>query len=120
MNIDGSNLTQITRGNHPFYAFNADWSPDGRQILFQTERHNGQGDIYIINSDGTNERPIIVDSSPETLATWSPSGQQIIFNSERDGFRQMYIANIDGSGVQKLEPLSVSSTNFFGIRDWKV
>lgn len=117
MNPDGSELTQITDGDHPFFAYNADWSPDGTQFLFISERDD-QPDVYAMNVDGSNERLVVGHPAPETIATWSPDGTQILFNSERDGFRQMYIAFADGSAPQKLAPLSIDEDNYFGVRDW--
>ncbi len=40
------------------------WSPDGSQIAFLTDR-NGLWEIWIMNADGSNQRPLI---SAETLA----------------------------------------------------
>ena len=56
MNIDGSSQHRIT---HNEVRDNlAAWSPDGTQIAFSTYRHGekDKADIYIINSDGSNER----------------------------------------------------------------
>ena len=117
VDVDGENLTQLTDGDHPFFAYNAEWSPDGTEFLFVSER-NGQADIYTMNIDGSGETPVVTDPAPDTIATWSPDGTRILFNSEREGFRQMYIAFRDGTGVQRLEPLSIDEDNFFGIRDW--
>ncbi|MEM6273615.1 MAG: hypothetical protein AAF735_00110 [Myxococcota bacterium] len=118
VDVDGENLSQVTEGDHPFFAFNAEWSPDGTQFLIVSERNNDQGDIYVIDIDGTNETLIVGDATPDTLATWSPDGTQILFNSNRLGYRQMFIAFSDGTGVQPLEPLSTDENSFFGIRDW--
>ena len=116
---DGRELEQITTGEHPFFAYNVEWSPDGTQILFLTER-NGTVDIYTMNADGSNEQVVLNDVG-HTVANWSPDATRIIFNSERpeaSSFRQMYIGYIDGTGVQPLEPLSVDEGNYFGVRDW--
>ena len=117
MNPDGTGLTQLTDGDHPFFAYNADWSPDGAEILFISER-GGQPDVYVMDADGSDARPVVEDPAPETIATWSPDGTRILFNSERDGYRQMYIAFADGSGQRKLAPLSTDEDDFFGVRDW--
>ncbi len=34
------------------------WSPDGSQIAFLTDR-NGQWEIWVMNTDGSNERPLV-------------------------------------------------------------
>lgn len=52
---DGSELTQITEYEGPggTGAFGQSWSPDGTQIAFGLVRPNGNGDVHIMNPDGT-------------------------------------------------------------------
>lgn len=38
--------------------FRPEWSPDGSQIIFVSDR-NGGNDLYIMNADGTNQRPLL-------------------------------------------------------------
>jgi len=40
------------------------WSPDGNYIIFTTTR-NGKEDIYIMNKDGSNQRPVVNGSDAE-------------------------------------------------------
>ena len=58
----------------------AAWSPDGSKIAFERS-----SDLWVMNSDGTNQtrltNNVIIDSNP----TWSPDGSQLAFVSERDG-----------------------------------
>ncbi len=119
LSVDGRELEQLTNGDHRFFAYNVEWSPDGTQILFLTER-DGTVDIYTMNADGSNEQLVLSDVG-HTVANWSPDATRMIFNSNRPeagDFRQMFIAHIDGTGVQPLEPLSVDEGNYFGVRDW--
>ncbi|MEM7736392.1 MAG: hypothetical protein AAF267_11435 [Deinococcota bacterium] len=119
LGTDDGELEQITSGAHRFFAYNVEWSPDGSQILFLTER-DGTVDIYTMAADGSNEQLVLSDVG-HTVANWSPDATQMVFNSNRSeagDFRQMFISNIDGSGVQPLEPLSVDEGNYFGVRDW--
>jgi TolB protein len=50
MNADGTGVTQLTSGN--FTDDDPVWSPDGRQIAFQSTR-DGHEEVYVINADGT-------------------------------------------------------------------
>lgn len=116
---DGETLSQLTDGEHRFFAYNVEWSPDGAQILFLTERDD-QVDIYTMDADGSNPQLVLSDTG-HTVANWSPDATQMIFNSlqsEENPVRQMFIANIDGSDVQMLAPLSIDEGNYFGVRDW--
>jgi dipeptidyl aminopeptidase/acylaminoacyl peptidase len=53
-------LEQMANGQMPQSWNNAApaWSPDGSQIAFLTDR-SGQWEIWIMNSDGSNQRPLV-------------------------------------------------------------
>jgi len=59
MNIDGSNLTNLT--NNSYYDHLPEFSPDGSKIVFTSSR-DGNSEIYIMNSDGSNQ--INLSNSP--------------------------------------------------------
>lgn len=67
---DGTQLTQIT--HFPFTKrrlFSASFSPDGQQIVFGKADSKGRGDVWIMNADGSNPRPVLTvkpwDSGPD-------------------------------------------------------
>ncbi|MGH7926518.1 MAG: TolB family protein, partial [Candidatus Binatia bacterium] len=64
MESDGSGVTQIT--SMSFNAGNASWSPDSRQLVFDT------GPIRIINDDGTGLVSITQGGAEYDYPTWSP------------------------------------------------
>jgi hypothetical protein len=72
-------------------------SPDGKQIAFASNR-NGQGDIYVINIDGSGERRITTDSSDDGAPTWAANGFEIAFDSNRDGDYEIYRTTLDYPG----------------------
>lgn len=96
MNTDGSDQENIT--DHPEGDFLADWSPDGSQIAFDTNRSIGTA-IFIMDRDGGNVRPLVNVPSHNVLPSWSPDGNRIVFDSTRDGNREIYIINVNGSGL---------------------
>ena len=52
--IDGGKLRQITSWDmHPG---DADWSPDGKSIVFEADLVNGRGDAWVIRPDGKGLR----------------------------------------------------------------
>src|SRR6266702_6728071 len=53
MNADGSGLRNLTR--HAGSDMSPSWSPDGRQIVFQTDRDDNQ-EISVMNADGSGLR----------------------------------------------------------------
>jgi Tol biopolymer transport system component len=54
-----------------------------------------------MNADGSGMFPV-TDYHPFSPPSWSPNGQRIAFSSDHDGDWQIYVANVDGSGVTPL------------------
>ena len=77
------------------------WSPDGRKIVFVSDR-DGNLEIYVMNADGSGQRNLTrhpgYDSDPE----WSPDGRKIAFATKREGNFEIYVMNADGSGQHNL------------------
>lgn len=77
------------------------WSPDGTKIAFTSNR-DGAGDIYVMDSDGSNVKRLTKTPGQNSSPTWSPDGSKIVFDSGRDGNREIYIMNTDGSDQTRL------------------
>jgi Tol biopolymer transport system component len=66
------------------------WSPDGGRIAFTcpgTERNPGQapnGDLCVVNADGSGFRRLIASPAAESDAAWSPDGKRIAFTVGAD------------------------------------
>ena len=79
------------------------WSPDGKQIAFQTNR-NGNFDIYTINTDGTNLTQITADRAPELGPQWSPDGQSIVYARQeyQNNVYRIWVMDADGGNQRRL------------------
>jgi len=73
------------------------WSPDGAQIAFSRD-----GDVWVMNADGSDQRQLTTDPSNDSFTDWSPDGKQIVFCSERDGNWEVYVMAADGTDQQRL------------------
>ena len=78
----------------------ADWSPDGRWILFTRFKLDGTGaDVFVVGADGSGERRLTLRGGENVAAAWSPDGKRVLFTSDRTGRQQLWIAAADGSGA---------------------
>ncbi len=83
------------------YYYNPDWSPDGREIAFESTR-DGHSAIYVVRADGTGLRKLTSGEANDEQPRWSPDGKSIVFISQRDKHLQLYVMNADGSRQRRL------------------
>ena len=54
------------------------FSPDGRQVVFESDR-SGSQQVYIMNADGSNQHRISFFGGRAATPEWSPRGDLIAF-----------------------------------------
>jgi Tol biopolymer transport system component len=70
----------------------ADWSPDGRKILFTRYDSDRPGSsVYVVNVDGTGLRKL----ARGLAGTWSPDGTRIVYTTDFPG--RVSVMRSDGS-----------------------
>ncbi len=82
MDADSSSVRQLTRHDAPDMV--PAWSPDGREIAFNSAR-SGNNDIWVIPAEGGEPRQLTDDPSVDWIPRWSPDGEWIYFSSTRSG-----------------------------------
>ncbi len=61
-------------------------------------------DIYGIQADGSDPRPLVAGPTRDMQVTWSPDGRQLAFITlEGDGTRSLSVINVDGSGRRRID-----------------
>jgi Tol biopolymer transport system component len=112
MNSDGTGVRRLTRTDGDI---DPSWSPDGRQVAYTRATTLAGCDfdpacaqIWIVDADGVNARPLTPPAARSEAPDWSPDGKRIVFqqwNVPYDydpGSIDIYVMNVDGSGVRQL------------------
>lgn len=107
MDTDGRNQRRLTdhsaRDGHPAF------SPDGQQIVFESDRDGGC-EIYVMDADGKNIKRLTNNKFTDKDPSWSPDGKNIVFRSRRkgdEGFR-IYIMDANGENQVRLTENSIA------------
>jgi Tol biopolymer transport system component len=87
--------TQLT--NDPAWDGVPAISPDGTRILFESKREDPEGDIYVMNTDGSGVTNLTRHPGADERPSWSPDGSRILFVSGRTGNLDVFVMKADGS-----------------------
>ena len=114
INLDGTRLRRITPwATHPG---DADWSPDGKRIVFETifEWPDRAASVWVVDADGGHlkqltldavqltdpDQPFLFEGSYDPV--WAPDGRRILFSHDEygpeDGSSGLQTMKPDGSG----------------------
>jgi TolB protein len=86
------------------------WSPDGKTLAYAGQR-NGEFDIYVISTEGGEEKQLTTAKGLDDGPEYSPDGKYIYFNSERSG--SMHIWRMDADGSSQEQVTSDEFNNWF-------
>lgn len=88
-------------------------SPDGKLVVFtRWTPASNEHQIWVMDRDGNH--PSRVFSGTGWDPTWSPDGNRILFASDMDGSNQLYVVNLDGTGLAEITELPALR----GRSDW--
>ncbi len=104
----------------------ADWSPDGRRLVFDSWDRNGPAGVarpWILTVDTAtgrlvDKRPLALprDVNGTLLASWSPAGEEIALVAREAGDRQaLWVVSVDGRSSRKITRFENPT---YGGLDW--
>jgi Tol biopolymer transport system component/DNA-binding winged helix-turn-helix (wHTH) protein len=71
------------------------WSPDGKSLAYSMN-----GDLYVMQSDGTGNRKLAAVGGSPVALSWSPDGSKIRLSKDN----RLWELSSDGSGLRPLLP----------------
>lgn len=77
------------------------FSPDGKQIVFSSNRDNDY-EIYLMDWDGSNQVRVTYSPGIDRHPVFSPDCKLIAFTSNRDGNYEIYVMGRDGSNPRRI------------------
>lgn len=81
----------------------ARYSPDMKKIVYLKGVKKTQNDeVFIMNSDGTNDTNITNSAAAEGWPVWTPDGKNIIFSSTPPGNFCLYKMDKEGNNLERL------------------
>ena len=89
--FDGPGTKPRRLTTDPGLDYNGAFSPDGRWVVFTSER-SGSPDLYVLDLHGSAPaRPLITGPAMEDAADISPDGRRLLFVSTRSGNADVFV-----------------------------
>jgi len=82
-------------------------SPDGAKVVFVRNfndimKDRKRSNLWIINSDGSDLRPLTSGNENDNSPQWSPDGKRLLYVSSGDGSSQIYVRWMDSGQTAKV------------------
>jgi TolB protein len=103
MDRDGGGERRVVSGS----GWDPTWSPDGKRILFASDR-SGRNQLWAVNLDGTALEQISDLPAIRGRSDWSPLNQIVTYSGEPWN-RELYLMAADGSDTRQLTPAGGNS-----------
>lgn len=100
-------------------------SPDGTQVVYRRDAKDIMTDgtrsqLWMVNFDGTNNRPLTDGLKNDYHPHWSPDGKQLVYTSNRNGRPQLFLRWMDSGIENQLTHLTSTPSNVKWSPDGKM
>jgi TolB protein len=99
MDLRSRSVTRLT--NSAAIDTGASYSPDGSQIVFESDR-GGKQQLYVMSAGGSEPNRISFGDGAYSTPVWSPRGDLIAFTKQSGGQFSIGVMKTDGSGERIL------------------
>ena len=91
--MNGGEIQELVPAdNHIHYP--GSWTPNGRSLVYQRfESYPGKSDVWIVDLDSMERRPLLATPAHEISPQVSPDGRWIAFTSDETGREEVYVAS---------------------------
>lgn len=101
MDLNGANQRRVT--NRQGYEMTPAFSPDGIHLAFAGDRDGHGLDVLVLDLQNPNEERIVAARRfQDSFATFSRDARRLAFVATGDGNPEIYVMNVDGSGLYRL------------------
>jgi TolB protein len=102
VNADGTGLTEVA--TLPGFAEELDWGSGGTLVFSAPREGESFPDLFFIEADGSDLRPVFSDAAYRLSPSWSPDGTRLVFAAvQADGDNtELTLVNADGSSPEPL------------------
>ena len=98
------------------HVSNPQISPDGNSILYERNfkdimTDSNYSNIWIVNYDGSNSRPITTGNNKHSEPTWSNDGKRFLFKNRTDKGTELYLYELEKKSLQMLTSVQTDISN---------
>lgn len=95
--VDSSRPAELLWGDE-LGMWLSDWSGDGRRALVWSESLGTQQDLWLLDRDENEIKPLLATPFVEDVAVFSPDERYIAFPSDRSGEQAVWVCPIENCG----------------------
>lgn len=106
------------------YAGDPQISPDGSQVIyrrtgFDIMKDRSRGNLWILNTDGTQHHKLTQQDGNESQAKWSPDGKKIAYVASTSAGSELFLYWVETGAIARLSQLENSPSGLSWSPDGK-